>query len=104
MAEKILCGVAGCGRVVEVGRGGRGGTDPRCAMHYARERRNSPDALEPGKLNGAPKPLKLTVYVTGKLGAAVSKRAKKLKLSISQLGERAFQKLLEAEDGDGAAK
>lgn len=65
MATKVVCGVPGCGRAYEAGRGGRGGEVPRCSMHLARDRRGSDRADVPGPVAGdGTRSHKLTVYVS----------------------------------------
>lgn len=98
MAEKIECGVPGCGRTYEPGRGGVGGEKPRCGMHYARERRGSPEADEPGKLHNGDKAIRITINAPPKLAARLVKMSKASGQSVS---EYCVARILEAMPKNG---
>lgn len=80
MSEETLCGVAGCGRAVEVGKGGvlKGskGT-PECAMHHQRTIRNHPEAENPAPLRGVtpPREEKVTIRFTAAENAILERLA-----------------------------
>lgn len=90
MSDEVKCAVEQngqtCGRVVEVGRGGRVGEKPEdalCAMHLARLRRKHPRANDPGTLHTGNKTERITIWLSRQALKQLERAARKSGLPIS---------------------
>ena len=96
MAEELKCEVPGCGRKFVPGK--EGAAKGRCGMHYARLRRGSDNADEPGPVYEGNRNEKMTAHVPLSLVRRAEKLASQRGISISRWMEDAMERLAAKEE------